>query len=300
MRNERRTLSSRASAAALAGALLLTGCAAAAPDPDAAADPSVAAASKPLPLPTATVPDYQLGGAYAPPEGVGIVARDRTANPAEGVYSICYVNGFQTQPGELKSWPSEALLRKDGKVVFDPEWPDEALLDTSSQQSRAAIVAQVQPWIEGCANKGFNAVEFDNLDTYSRSEGALTFTHNLALATELVKVSHSAGLAAGQKNSGGHAAALKRDAGFDFAVAEECAAYDECDLYTKVYGKRVIDIEYPSALTREGLSFAEACTANGNPSWMILRDLGLKGPNSQKHVFETCAASQGVSRKPSP
>src|SRR5262247_2141813 len=48
--------------------------------------------------------DYQLGGAYPPPSGVQIVSRDRTASPAAGLYSICYVNGFQIQPGEAASW----------------------------------------------------------------------------------------------------------------------------------------------------------------------------------------------------
>ena len=38
-------------------------------------------------LPSAgAAPDYQLGGAYLPPVGVGIVVRDRSAPPAEGVY----------------------------------------------------------------------------------------------------------------------------------------------------------------------------------------------------------------------
>ena len=38
--------------------------------------------------------DYQLGGAYTPPKGVKIVARDRTESPAKGFYNICYINGF--------------------------------------------------------------------------------------------------------------------------------------------------------------------------------------------------------------
>src|SRR5690606_18115219 len=52
-----------------------------------------------LPPPNARF-DYQLGGAYTPPGGVQIVSRDREATPAAGAYNICYVNGFQIQPGE--------------------------------------------------------------------------------------------------------------------------------------------------------------------------------------------------------
>src|SRR5687767_9981474 len=54
-----------------------------------------------LTLPPVDAPiDYQLGGAYEPPDGVEIVSRDRGAAPASGLYNLCYVNGFQIQPDE--------------------------------------------------------------------------------------------------------------------------------------------------------------------------------------------------------
>src|SRR6187399_2709907 len=48
--------------------------------------------------------DYQLGGSYTPPAGVRIVTRDREDSPAPGLYNICYVNGFQTQPQDNAEW----------------------------------------------------------------------------------------------------------------------------------------------------------------------------------------------------
>lgn len=39
------------------------------------------------PPPARTAPDYQLGGAYDPPAGVDVVARDRPAPPADSTYS---------------------------------------------------------------------------------------------------------------------------------------------------------------------------------------------------------------------
>ncbi|MBT9606684.1 MAG: hypothetical protein IV096_08865, partial [Microbacterium sp.] len=42
-------------------------------------------------FPSGTAVDYQLGEAYPPADGVGIVVRDRSADPAPGLYSICYV-----------------------------------------------------------------------------------------------------------------------------------------------------------------------------------------------------------------
>lgn len=240
----------------------------------------------PAPPPVGAVPDYQLGGAYPPAAGVGIVGRDRAAEPAAGAYSICYVNGFQTQPGERGSWPDDLLLQRDGAPVFDPDWPDEALLDTSTAERRARIAERVTPWIEGCAEAGFRAVEFDNLDSYTRSDGALSLDDNLALAAALVDAAHAAGLAAGQKNAAEDAAALRDRAGFDFAVVEECAAYGECGAYAEVYGDRVVDIEYTDNLPR---TFAEMCADRASPASMVLRDRQVLTPDDEGYAFETCA-----------
>lgn len=230
-------------------------------------------------------PDYQLGEAYDPPAGVDIVARDRTADPVGDAYSICYVNGFQTQPGEVDLWPADALLHRDGELVEDPGWPDEFLLDTSTDRARGLIVETVEPWIRGCAADGFDAVEFDNLDTYTRSDGALDRDGNVALAAELVRVAHESGLAAGQKNAVEDAALLRERAGFDFAVVEECAAYDECGALAEVYGDQIVAIEYSDTLDRP---FADVCADDDRPASIVLRDRRLVGPESPDYVFELC------------
>lgn len=261
-------------------ALALGGCAA-----TAAPGAATAPASFDLP-PAGAIPDYQLGGAYEPAPEVGIVGRDRSAEPAEGLYSICYVNGFQTQPGEFDTWPDDLLLQRDDEVVFDPDWPDEALLDTASAERRERIADTVTPWIDGCAEAGFDAVEFDNLDSYSRSHGALSLDDNLELATLLVDAAHAAGLAAGQKNAAEDAVVLHERAGFDFAVTEECAVYAECGAYSAVYGDHVIDIEYADELPR---SFAEMCADDDSPASMVLRDRDLVTPTDDAYVFETCS-----------
>lgn len=268
----------RSASAVLAGLSVLTVC---------ATTPDVAEVSDPAPavFPAGSVPDYQLGGAYEPPAGVGVVGRDRRAGPVEGVYSICYVNGFQTQPGEIGDWPVELLLRQDGETVLDADWPDEALLDTSTARNREIIASVLIPWIDGCAEDGFEAVEFDNLDTHARSDGALSLDDNLALASVLADAAHAAGLAAGQKNAAEDSAALRALAGFDFALAEECAAYEECGAYTAVYGEAVVDIEYTDELPR---SFAEMCADEDSPTSMVLRDRDLLAPGDDGYVFETC------------
>lgn len=239
-----------------------------------------------IPMPPAhAVPDYQLGGAYAPQDDVTLVVRDRTAKPDPHRYSVCYINGFQTQPGELDEWPAGTVLTREGEPVMDPDWPDEALLDTSTAENRDRIADRVGGWIDGCAAAGFDAVEFDNLDTFTRSDGALTLDDNLALATNLVTRTHAAGLAAGQKNSPEQSRELRDTAGFDFAVSEECAVFDECGSYTKVYGDRVFDIEYTDELPRP---FTDLCEAEGAPRAMILRDRDLTTPGDPEYTFEVC------------
>lgn len=52
---------------------------------------------------------------------VEIIARDRTARPVAGRYNICYVNGFQTQPDQLRFWRHHRglLLERRGRLVVD-------------------------------------------------------------------------------------------------------------------------------------------------------------------------------------
>lgn len=235
--------------------------------------------------PAGTPVDYQLGGAYPPDPRVGIVARDRTAAPAPGVYSICYLNAFQTQPSERDEWPDDLVLRQNGADLMDADWPDEALLDTRSDDAREAIAARVGEWIDGCAAAGYAAVEFDNLDTYTRSDGLLSADDNLALATLLVERAHRAGLAAGQKNAPEDAERLRAEAGFDFAVVEECAYYDECTAYTDVYGDAVVAIEYTDAIDRP---FDELCADPAVPASLVLRDRDLTMPGDADYAFEIC------------
>jgi len=123
------------------------------------------------PLPIGTDVDYQLGGAVDRPETVGIIARDRTEDPAAGRYNICYVNGYQTQPNEKRFWLRHhpgLLLKKNDKPVVDENW-GEFLLDIRTPEKRRQLAAIVGGWIAGCADDGFQAVELDNLDSFSRS-----------------------------------------------------------------------------------------------------------------------------------
>lgn len=246
----------------------------------------LAACSAPEPsFPSGAAADYQLGGAYPPPAGVTLVVRDRTADPASDVYNVCYVNGFQSQPQDRAEWLAdrpELVLHSDGEPLVDENWPDELILDTSTETNRARLVSIVGAAIDDCA--GFDAVELDNLDSYLRSAGALTLEDNLAFATALVSHAHEAGLAVGQKNTAELGARGRDEAGFDFAVTEECVRWSECATYEDVYEDRVVDIEY----TDDWPDPAAACAAGDRPKSTIVRDRDLVPRNDPGWFYLRC------------
>lgn len=232
--------------------------------------------------------DSQLGGAYPPPEGTAIVSRDRAEPPAPGLYNICYVNAFQTQPSETAWWqdqhPDLLLRRADGTLVEDPNWPGEIILDTSTSAKRTALSAIVADWITGCATAGYQAIEADNLDTYSRSDDLLTPADNLAYAATLIDIAKSQRLAFGQKN-GIELLGNPNLPHFDFAIVEGCEVYDECDAYSEAYGRRVLEIEYTDT---DLFFFQSACQKRGGTTSIILRDRGLQPPDNPDYTYRTC------------
>ena len=240
-----------------------------------------------LPPPAARA-DYQLGGAYPPSAEVRIVARDRLEKPAAGTYGICYVNAFQSQPADTPWWRihHRGLLLRDtaGREVGDPDWPGEVLLDTRTAASRRALLDVVGGWFDGCARSGFSAVEPDNLDSWTRSNGLLTWADNAAYARLLTARAHERAMAVAQKNAA-ELAPQGRSLGFDFAVAEECQAFGECDAYTAAYGARVIEVEY-SDQGRD--SFDRACLERRGRASIVYRDRDLTPPGEPGHARATC------------
>ena len=240
--------------------------------------------------------DYQIGGDYPLPAGVSVVSRDWFSGrpAAAGNYSICYVNGFQTQanergtdrPDELSNWPRKLVLKRLGD---DPHWGGEYLVDLSTKAKRRAAARWVRQMIAGCAEAGFDAVEFDNLDSWTRFRGTLLagevpFGKPQALdyAGLLADRAHALDLAVGQKNTVEITKAESSEVGFDFAIAEECGRWHECGGYRRVYGDEVVAIEY----RRE--DFRRACAAVGDEIAIVLRDKLVSTPAKRRYVFDSC------------
>lgn len=236
-------------------------------------------------LPTPNVGfDYQIGGAFAPAPSVGIVSRDRKASPSSAPYDVCYVNAFQTEatpgdPDHEDNWPPGVVWDERE----DPDWPGEHPIDIGTNANRRTAAEFVNSRLEHCAQQGFDAVELDNLDTFTRYPDAPFDEQDaIAYARLLVEFAIESGLAVGQKNTPELLDVARTEIGFGFAIVEECGAYDECQPYVDTYEGRVYDVEY----TAEGL--AAACEAIGDVGTVIQRDRDLVTPDDPGYVFATC------------
>lgn len=152
-----------------------------------------------------------------------------------------------------------AVLALAATLIAGPAYAEPAPLPT--------VARIVGGWTSGCATDGFDAVEFDNLDSFSRSRVLIERKDAIAFARLLVWAAHDVDLAAGQKNLAGFDGT---GIGFDFAVAEECARYDECGSYVSSYGDQVLAVEYRKR------DFREACRLYADDLAIVLRDRALR------------------------
>ena len=129
-----------------------------------------------------------------------------------------------------------------------------------------------------CAQKGFDAVEPDNMEAYANASGfPLTASEQLAYNEWVAQTVHALGMAVLQKNDGEQTQQQVKD--FDGALAEQCNQYHECSdymLYMQA-GKPVLNAEYRLGKSR-------FCVADESSGIMGARlNLALNGRR-----FEPC------------
>ena len=164
----------------------------------------------------------------------------------------------------------------------DPHWGGEYIVDLSSADKRARAAEWVHPMIQTCAAKGFEAVEYDNLDSWTRFDGTPVASRvpfgkrqAIAYAELLTDRAHALGLAVAEKNTLGlNRRQARTRIGFDFAIAESCGRHSECQAYRALFGNRVIAIEYRRR------DFRRTCNAVGRNVSVVLRDRNMTTPNS--------------------
>ncbi|MDT0483493.1 endo alpha-1,4 polygalactosaminidase [Streptomyces doebereineriae] len=233
-------------------------------------------------LPPKHVPwDYQIGGAYPPATGVRVVSRSYEDAPAPGLYNICNINAYQAESDAESDWDADLLLRDaDGKVVHDTDW-DEAVLDIRTAAKRERIAARLDTWIDACAAKGYQAVEPDNYDSFTRFPSYLKAAQAEALMKRLAAHAHAEGLAIAQKNTA-ELVSDRASLGLDFAIVEECAEYDECGEFADAFDDNVLMVEY----TKKGLT--TACATWSSTLSVVRRDEEVEPEGADGFLRETC------------
>jgi hypothetical protein len=157
---------------------------------------------------------------------------------SQGRRAVCYINA-----GAWEEWRPDAGRFPSSVMGKDLDgWPSERWLDIRRLDVLAPILADR---VAMCAAKGFDGVEFDNVNGYSNDTGfVLDAQDQLDFNRWLASTAHEHGLAAGLKNTLELAEELEPE--FDFAIVEQCFQFHECGLAAPFVdaGKPVLDIEY--------------------------------------------------------
>jgi len=137
---------------------------------------------------------------------------------------------------DFKNFPKAVLGKNmDG-------WAGEKWLDVRNITALAPIMTAR---LDQCKAKGFDGVEFDNVDGYSNASGfPLTNNDQLKYNIFLANEAHKRGLTVGLKNDLDQVSVLSNY--FDFAVNEQCFQYGECSALKPftTKGKPVFNVEY--------------------------------------------------------
>ncbi|MFJ9647268.1 endo alpha-1,4 polygalactosaminidase [Streptomyces sp. NPDC101206] len=160
-----------------------------------------------------------------------------------GRRTICYLStgAWEDFRPDAAAFPAELLGKGNG-------WEGERWLDV---RRRAELEPLMAKRIDMCRDKGFDAVEPDNMDGYANDTGfPLTAEDQLLYNRLVARLAHDRGLAVGLKNDLDQIPQLVGD--FDFAVNEQCVQYEECQELVPFVtaGKAVFHVEYELPTSR--------------------------------------------------
>ena len=168
---------------------------------------------------------------------------------ARGIRVICYIS-----VGSWEDWRPDAELFPESLLGNDYDgWPGERWLDIRQIDLLAPIM---RARLDECQNKGFDAIEPDNMDGYQNDTGfALRYADQLAYNLWLADEAHKRGLAIGLKNDTEQIGDLIRQ--YDFAMTEDCFDQGWCEEVSPFIesGKAVFAAEYSDS----GISLEQYC-----------------------------------------
>ncbi len=157
-----------------------------------------------------------------------------------GRIAICYIDA-----GTWENWRPDASKFPNSVKGKNNGWPGEKWLDIRQLSILGPIM---QARMDLCKSKGFDGVEFDNVDGYSNNTGfPLTYNDQLTYNTWLANEAHTRGLSVALKNDLGQVHDLLPY--FDWALDEQCFQYTECSKLLPFIqaNKAVMEVEYKLA-----------------------------------------------------
>src|SRR3954451_7769517 len=156
---------------------------------------------------------------------------------ADGRHVVCYISA-----GTWENWRPDADAFAQSVLGAKNGWPGERWLDIRKLRVLRPIM---RSRIRTCAEKGFDGIEFDNVDAYSNRSGFPLSGHDQLRYDEwLANAAHKAGLSAALKNDVEQVKRLLPY--FDFTLNEQCFQYHECGTLKPFIdaGKPVFNVEY--------------------------------------------------------
>ncbi len=168
---------------------------------------------------------------------------------ARGRKVVCYLSAgsWEEWRADAGSFPEEVI----GKEYQG--WPGERWLDIRRLDLLGPIM---ESRLDLCREKGFDAVEPDNIDAYTNDTGfPLTYQDQLRYNAWLAQAAHARGLSIGLKNDPDQVLDLLAD--FDWALVEDCFAEGWCSRISPFIsaGKAVFAAEY----TDTGIKIEDFC-----------------------------------------
>lgn len=166
---------------------------------------------------------------------------------------ICYVNVGAWE--DFRADQADFAEEIKGNV-YSADYPNEKWLDISKLDILSPLIKKR---FELCKEKGFDAIEPDNIDGYQQATGFnLTAEDQLNFNKHLAELAHNLGLSIGLKNDGDQVSDLINQ--FDWALVESCFADDFCDEFKPFTdaGKAVFMTEYISRYTGKDVAAALA------------------------------------------
>ena len=156
---------------------------------------------------------------------------------SDGRKVVCYISA-----GSWENWRPDAGRFPESVKGAPNGWPGERWLDIR----RLGALGQImRDRVKMCAKRGYDAVEFDNVDGFQNRTGfPLTGADQLRYNVFLANLAHKHAMSAVLKNDVGQTSKLLPY--FDIALNEQCFQYSECGKLRAFVnaGKPVFGVEY--------------------------------------------------------